>query len=70
MITSLNASIKLFASNYITMDQSNYEGTVSASIAYQDVSTDMGKEVFPGTFEGLNDNGVTVPFISLMGLWS
>ena len=62
--TSSNASVKLSASEYININTNHYEGTVHASISYHDVSTDIGKTVFPGAFEGENSNGVTVPFVS------
>ncbi len=62
--TSSNASIKLSASEYIDINTNHYEGTVNANISYHNVSTDIGKTVFPGAFEGQNINGVTVPFVS------
>lgn len=41
-----------------------YSGNVTAHVAYEDVATEKGREVFPGEYEGKNSNGMTVPFIS------
>ncbi len=42
----------------------DYSGNVIAKIAYEDVSDQKGREVFPGAYEGKNTNDIIVPFVS------
>jgi hypothetical protein len=62
--TPSNASIDLSLAAYTDTSGNNYTGTIYANTSYLNTSTDLGKSMFPGTFEGENDNGVIVPFIS------
>ena len=41
-----------------------YNGTVSARWVFKDTMTEEGRDAFPGNFEGINSNGVLVPFVS------
>ncbi|WP_345974730.1 hypothetical protein [Sulfurimonas sp. HSL3-7] len=49
---------------YADMSGNAYHGTVTAGLKIVDVTTEEGKELFPGTFEGKNVNGETVLFSS------
>ncbi len=59
-----DASVFFPAGIFNTQQNTLYEGDVYVQAAYEDVSTDKGKHVFPGEFEGLSANGETVPFVS------
>lgn len=41
-----------------------YNGIVYGRWTFKDTMTDEGKDAFPGAFEGINTNGVLVPFTS------
>ncbi|UPT76805.1 hypothetical protein MN086_07025 [Sulfurovum sp. XGS-02] len=41
-----------------------YSGNATAQVAYEDVATEKGREVFPGAYEGKNAYGDMVPFVS------
>jgi len=41
-----------------------YNGTVSARWVFKDTMTAEGRDAFPGSFKGINTNGVLVPFVS------
>jgi len=41
-----------------------YNGTISAELTVLDVTTDEGKALFPGAFNGINTNGSLVQFYS------
>ena len=49
---------------YTDMAGNPYSGNITAQVAYEDVATEKGREVFPGAYEGKNSNGMTVPFVS------
>ena len=59
-----NFDIQIPAGIYIDNEGNDYSGDVIAKVAYEDVSTQKGREVFPGAYEGKNSNGVIVPFVS------
>lgn len=56
--------IKIPGGIYTDSNGNDYTGNVIASVAYEDVSTDKGRDAFPGAYEGKNSNGVVVPFVS------
>jgi len=41
-----------------------YNGTVTARWIFKDTMTTEGRDAFPGSFKGINTNGVLVPFVS------
>ena len=41
-----------------------YNGTVTARWVFKDTMTTEGRDAFPGSFKGINTNGVLVPFVS------
>ncbi len=41
-----------------------YNGTVTARWVFKDTTTTEGRDAFPGSFKGINTNGVLVPFVS------
>jgi len=49
---------------YTDTDGNLYTGTVAASLEFMDVTTNEGKVLFPGSFEGVNTNGVIQQFVS------
>lgn len=49
---------------YADISGNAYRGTVTAGLKILDVTTEEGKALFPGTFEGKNANGETVLFSS------
>ncbi len=49
---------------YTDSQGNNPDGNAVASVAYENVSTEKGRDLFPGAFEGRDRNGVIVPFVS------
>ena len=49
---------------YTDTEGNLYTGTVTASLEFRDVTTNEGKALFTGSFEGININGELVPFVS------
>jgi len=45
-------------------DGSNYTGEINLNYTYKNTMTDEGRDSFPGTFQGIESNGVTVQFVS------
>ena len=64
LTATTNANVEIPAGVYTTSNGEMYKGNVYADIAYEDILTEKGKEVFPGAFEGKDVNGQTVPFVS------
>ena len=56
--------IKIPGGIYTDNEGNDYGGNAIASVAYEDVSTDKGRDAFPGAYEGKNSNDVIVPFVS------
>ena len=56
--------IDIPASVYIDRTGALYNGNVSAQLEIQDITTEAGKALFPGAFEGENSNGVMQQFVS------
>jgi len=63
-IWNTNFGIEIPAGIYTDDEGNDYIGNVIAEVAYEDVSTEKGRDVFPGAYEGKNSNDVTVPFVS------
>ena len=59
-----NYGIKIPGGIYTDNEGNDFNGNVIANVAYEDVSTDKGRDAFPGAYEGENSNGVIVPFVS------
>ena len=49
---------------YTNNDGSKYTGQVNLHYTYKDTTTTEGRDSFPGTFQGLESNGVIVSFVS------
>ena len=49
---------------YMSNDGLRYIGKINLSYTSKDTTTDQGRDSFPGTFQGLESNGVIVPFVS------
>jgi hypothetical protein len=49
---------------YSDNDSAKYTGKVNLYYTYKDTTTDQGRDIFPGTFQGLEENGVIVSFVS------
>lgn len=64
MLFGENFSIQIPANIYIDEKGNDYNGNIVVSVSYEDVSTEKGKDAFPGLFEGRNSNNIIVPFIS------
>lgn len=47
-----------------TIDDNSYSGDVTAYYTWENTNTPKGRDLFPGTFEGLETNGLVVPFTS------
>jgi len=45
-------------------DGSNYTGEINLYYTYKNTMIDQGRDSFPGTFQGLESNGVIVSFVS------
>jgi len=59
------ANIRIDASvSYDSINKKSYNGTNTAELIIIDVTTDEGKTLFPGKFEGINSNGTLVHFDS------
>ncbi|EIF51176.1 fibronectin type III domain-containing protein [Sulfurovum sp. AR] len=56
--------INIPASVYTTTDGNPYSGVVSVALEIQDVTTDLGKRIFSGSFEGQNTYGEIQQFVS------
>ncbi len=56
--------IKIPGGIYIDNEGNDYSGNAITKVAYKDVSTEKGRDVFPGTYEGKNSNGILIPFVS------
>ena len=61
---SFGFGIKIPGAIYTDNQGNEYKGNAIASIAYENVSTDKGRDAFPGAYEGKDSNGVIVPFVS------
>lgn len=61
---SVNFGIEIPGGIYMDDEGNDYSGNVIAKVAYEDVSTQKGRDVFPGAYEGRNSNDVIVPFVS------
>ncbi len=61
---AVGGHIDIPASTYTDTAGDLYSGMVSASLELLDVTTDEGKRVFPGSFEGQNKNGEMQQFVS------
>ena len=61
---SENFGIEIPGGIYTDEEGNDYSGNVIAEVAYEDVSTEKGRDVFPGAYEGKNSNDVIVPFVS------
>ena len=59
-----NAAVSLPAAIYSDETGNIYNGGVIAKVAYLDVTTEKGREAFPGTYNGQNTNGENVLFTS------
>ena len=59
-----NATVSFPAEVYSDETGNIYNGDVVAKVAYLDVTTEKGREAFPGTYNGQNTNGETVLFAS------
>jgi len=59
-----NSNIGIPAFVYTDTAGGLYTGTVSAALEIQDVTTKEGKELFPGSFKGLDSNGQITQFVS------
>ena len=59
-----NSNIDIPAFVYTDATGELYTGMVSAVLEIQDITTKEGKELFPGSFEGLNSNGQITQFVS------
>lgn len=59
-----NFGIEIPAGIYTDNAGNDYSGNVIAKVAYEDTSTQKGRDVFPGAYEGKNTNDVIVPFVS------
>ncbi len=56
--------IKIPGGIYTDNEGNDYSGNAIANVAYEDVSTDKGRDAFPGAYEGRNSNDIIVPFVS------
>jgi len=63
-IWNTNFGIEIPGGIYTDDEGNDYSGNVIAKVAYEDVSTEKGRDVFPGAYEGKNTNDVIVPFVS------
>lgn len=63
-IWNTNFGIQIPGDIYTDDEGNDYSGNVIAEVAYEDVSTQKGRDVFPGAYEGKNTNDIMVPFIS------
>ncbi len=61
---NFNFGIQIPAGIYTDTAGNDYSGNVIAEVAYEDIATEKGRNVFPGAYEGENSNGIIVPFIS------
>jgi len=61
---NVNFGLNIEGDSYIDINGDSYSGDVIAKVAYEDVSTEKGLEIFPGAFEGIDTNGILVPFQS------
>lgn len=60
-----NAYINIDTSiSYIDIAETTYSGIISAELTILDLTTDEGKELFSGSFKGINNNGEIVQFKS------
>ena len=59
-----NFGIEIPGGTYADDEGNDYSGNVIAEVAYEDVSTEKGRNVFPGAYEGKNSNDIIVPFVS------
>ncbi|MCF6244086.1 MAG: hypothetical protein L3J43_03545 [Sulfurovum sp.] len=50
--------------NYLNEDNTNYSGEVNLYYSYKDTTTSEGRDMFPGTYQGKDTNGVIVSFES------
>jgi len=56
-ISTKGASVELGASTIVNMDGSVYEGQVTAKVSFNQVTSLAGRNVFPGDYVGIQENG-------------
>jgi hypothetical protein len=64
LASSDGASVKLPAGGYVDENGNPYTGTAVVKMSYYAITTQSGRETFPGTFEGRDANGTTYPITS------
>ena len=47
---------------YTNIERKAYSGTITANLTILDITSDKGKEIFPGAFKGINSNGTLIQF--------
>jgi len=52
------------ASGYLDAEGNIYNGTVTHELSFEDIWTEKIRDTFPGTYSGINSNGVNIAFIS------
>jgi len=62
--TSTGGSVSTPANSLVDSSGNLYAGTVQTALTTYDPTTDAGLEAFPGEFEGVQQNGETIPLIS------
>jgi len=58
------ASVQLPANGYVDVNGLPYTGSIIVRMAYHAITTQSGRDTFPGTFEGIDSNGSTFPIQS------
>ena len=58
------ASVQLPANGYVDANGLPYAGSIIVKMAYHAITTQSGRDTFPGTFEGIDSNGSTFPIQS------
>ncbi|EIF51175.1 carboxypeptidase-like regulatory domain-containing protein [Sulfurovum sp. AR] len=62
---STSAAVEIPAGTIHTDESENvYNGVVYSRWLFKDTMTAEGRDAFPGAFEGMNNNGIVVPFVS------
>ena len=56
-IITKGATVSLGASTIVNEDGSNFLGTVTAKVSFNQVTSSVGREAFPGDYVGLETNG-------------
>lgn len=49
---------------YTDSNDNNYTGDITAYYTYEDTNTPNGRDLLPGNYEGIDTNGIIVPFVS------